>query len=201
MSLNVNDTSIISDNTLIELLREDQEYALSALYYRYWDKLLAVAENRLNNPEIAEECVQDVFFSLWQRRKELELKYSLATYLSVAVKYQVIKQMDKQYRKQARQEQAYPVVHEPAYPSAEEYLLEKELMERIEAATKRLPEKCRLIFRMSRETHMTNKQIAAELNISEKTVEAHLSKAIKELRSDLMAISPFLLLWLFEFKR
>lgn len=187
----------LSDNELIDLLKEDQQQALSALYFRYWDKLLSVAGNRLDNPEIAEECIQDVFFSLWQRRNDLKLKYSLATYLAVAVKYQVIKQMDKKYRLQDRKDKSFYADGEQFTPSADEYLLEKELMERIGMAVNRLPEKCRIIFKLSREQGMTNKQIAANMDISEKTVESHLSKAIKDLRSDLTAISPFLLFWFF----
>ena len=193
----MNTYSNLSDNELLDLLKEDQQQALSALYYRYWDKLLSVAGNRLDHPEIAEECVQDVFFSLWQRRNDLKLKYSLATYLAVAVKYQVIKQLDKQYRLQDRKDKSLYPKEELYTPSADEYLLERELMERIEAAVNRLPEKCRIVFKLSREQGMTNKQIAADLDISEKTVEAHLSKAIKDLRSDLTTISPLLLLWFF----
>lgn len=193
----MNAYSNLSDNELLDLLKEDQQQALSALYYRYWDKLLVVAGNRLDNPEVAEECVQDVFFSLWQRRNDLNLKYSLATYLAVAVKYQVIKQLDKQYRLQDRKDKSLYVSEEPYTSSADEYLLEKELMKRIEAAVNRLPEKCRIVFKLSREQGMTNKQIASDLDISEKTVEAHLSKAIKDLRSDLTTISPLLLLWFF----
>lgn len=187
----------LSDNELVDLLKVDQQQALSALYFRYWDKLLSVAGNRLDNPEIAEECVQDVFFSLWQRRNDLKLKYSLATYLAVAVKYQVIKQLDKQYRLQDRRDKSLYASQEVFYPSADEYLLEKELMDRIEAAVNRLPEKCRIVFKLSREQGMTNKQIASDLNIAEKTVEAHLSKAIKDLRKDLNVISPLILLWFF----
>ncbi|WP_228098820.1 RNA polymerase sigma-70 factor [Pedobacter sp. MC2016-24] len=193
----MNNYNNLTDNELLDLLKADQQQALSALYFRYWDKLLVVAGNRLDNPEVAEECVQDVFFSLWQRRNDLKLKYSLATYLAVAVKYQVIKQLDKQYRLQDRKDKSLHVSEEPYTSSADEHLLEKELMERIEAAVNRLPEKCRIVFKLSREQGMTNKQIASDLDISEKTVEAHLSKAIKDLRSDLTTISPLLLLWFF----
>ncbi|HWW38177.1 RNA polymerase sigma-70 factor [Pedobacter sp.] len=193
----MNSYGSLSDNELVDLLKEDQQQALSALYFRYWDKLLSVAGNRLDNPEIAEECVQDVFFSLWQRRNDLKLKYSLATYLAVAVKYQVIKQLDKQYRLQDRKDKSLYASQEVFHPSADEHLLEKELMDRIEVAVNRLPEKCRIVFKLSREHGMTNKQIAADLDISEKTVEAHLSKAIKDLRNDLSAISPLILLWFF----
>lgn len=182
----------LSDLELIELLKGNNQKALSALYFRYWEKLLVVAGNRLNNKEIAEECVQNVFCSLWQRRHDLELKHSLSTYLAVAVKYQVIKQMDKQYRIQEGIDNI--VSFQATHSTADEYLLEKEMMANIQDAITRLPEKCRIVFKMSREDGMSNKQIANELNLSEKTVEAHITKAIRSLRNDLALFPPILFL-------
>lgn len=185
-----------SDEELIDLLKSGQQKALSILYLHYWDKLLAVAINRLNNLEIAEECVQNVFLSLWERRDDLVLKNTLATYLAVSVKYQVIKQMDKQYRRKLGDDFVYLTNY--VSPSADAYVLEKEMLARIETAVERLPEKCRIVFRMSRELGKTNKQIASDLDISVKTVEAHMSKAMRILRNDLAMIPPVVIFWLLE---
>lgn len=188
----------VSDSDLVQLLKSDDQQALSALYYRYWDKLFVVATHRLNDPEIGEECVQDVFVSLWRRRKDLELKYSIATYFAVAIKYRVINEMDKQYRIKHKLERAAHA-SEPAFtPSADQLLLEKELLSQIEQAVERLPEKCRIVFKKSREEGKTYKEIGTELGISEKTVEGHMSKAIKDLRSNLTAISPALAFLIFN---
>ena len=177
--------SSLPDDELVLLLKQGSENALSALYLRYWHKLLIVATNRLDDPAEAEECVQDVFFRLWQRREDLQLSHSLATYLAVAVKYRVINAMDKQYRLRTRMERSYADLVETSVFSAEDYLLEKELSEQIANAVNQLPEKCRIVFTMSREQGMSHKQIAAELNISEKTVTNHLTKAIKDLKDGL----------------
>ncbi len=182
--------SSLPDRELVLLLKEGSEPALTALYLRYWDKLLAVATNRLDDPEEAEECVQDVFFRLWQRREDLQLSHSLATYLAVAVKYRVINAMDKQYRLRNRIERSYPELPEYQVFSAEHYLLEKELQEQLSASINKLPEKCRIVFKLSREHGLTHKQIATELDISEKTVEAHISKAMKDIRSNLAVTVP-----------
>lgn len=186
----------LSDEQLIDLLRSGQQKALSALYLRYWDKLLAVAMNRLLNLEVAEECVQNVFVSLWNRRADLYLKNTLGTYLAVSVKYQVIKQMDKKYRRQLGEDFFYSIDQQS--PAADAYILESEMIARIDAAVEKLPEKCRIVFKMSRETEKTNKEIAADLNLSVKTVEAHISKAIKSLRSDLAMIPPVVIFWFLE---
>ena len=182
--------SSLPDDELVLLLKEGSEPALTALYLRYWDKLLAVATNRLDDPAEAEECVQDVFFRLWQRREDLQLSHSLATYLAVAVKYRVINAMDKQYRLRNRMQRSYTELPEYQVFSAEHYVLEKELQGQLTASINKLPEKCRIVFKLSREQGLTHKQIAAELEISEKTVEAHISKAIKDIRGDLAVTVP-----------
>jgi RNA polymerase sigma-70 factor (ECF subfamily) len=75
-----------NDHELVRLLKQSDQEAMREIYDRYWDKLLAVAVNRLSIEEEAEECVQDVFLSLWKRREGLVLKHELSTYLWVAVK-------------------------------------------------------------------------------------------------------------------
>lgn len=177
-----------SDHELVLLLRESDQEAMREIYDRYWDKLLSVAVNRLSIEQEAEECVQDVFLSLWKRRENLVLKHALSTYLWVAVKYQVINRLDKRYAK--RNLKTTELVDEVSVPSPEVYLLEKELMERIETTVKQLPEKCRVIYRMSREEGKCNKEIAAELNVSEKTVEGHVTRALKDIRANLTLVVP-----------
>lgn len=169
------------DDELIALLKVDDEKALAELYDRYWDKLLAIAIHRLANLEAAQEVVQDIFIKLWLRRQELILTATLTTYLAVAVKYSVIDQLDKAYHKRVHTElRDHDLTAQ--FPSIEEVIFEQELSERIEKNVKALPDKCQLIFRMSRELDFTYKQIASELNISEKTVEAHMSRALRQLR-------------------
>jgi RNA polymerase sigma-70 factor (family 1) len=176
-----------TDTQLVLLIKEGNERAMSEIFDRYWHKLLAVALNRLDNLEDAEECVQDVFINLWKLRATLQLKYSLYTYLSAAVRYRVLDLMDKQYRKPkyAREElnDLLEISSDGAAPDSN--ILLNELLERIEASVKQLPEKCQIVYRMSREDGHSNKKIAEELNISEKTVEAHLTKAIKDIRDNL----------------
>lgn len=177
-----------SDQELILLLKDDDQEAMREIYDRYWLKLLSVATNRLYFQEEAEECVQDVFLSLWKRRNDIVLKHALSTYLWIAVKYQVINRLDKRHAR--RNLQIIELKDDINVPSPEVYLFEKELMERIEMSVRQLPEKCRMVYRMSREDGKTNKEISAELNISEKTVEGHITKALKDIRTDLLIVAP-----------
>ncbi|SDE66507.1 RNA polymerase sigma-70 factor, ECF subfamily [Mucilaginibacter pineti] len=175
-----------TDDILLDLIRlEDDRAAFSELYDRYWDKIFLQAANALNSAEEAKECVQDIFCSLWSRRQTLELKYSLYTYLAVAVKYRVINILNSAYYKRHRKTNVALDEIEIYSPSAETELLEKELFASLERSVNLLPEKCQLVFRMSREENKTHRQIAEELNISEKTVNNHLTKAIKDLSTNL----------------
>lgn len=172
-----------TDTELIGLLEHGDHSAFTEIYNRYWKKLFLVAAHKVKNLEEAEEIVQHIFVSLWNRRGNLKITSSLSSYLSVSVKYRVIKALDKQY-------------HQPKYTdslgmrgiaddSTQEWLDFLELKERLEKLVCSLPEKCRLVYRMSREQGLSQKRIAEELEISEKTVEAHLGKAIKTLRTGL----------------
>lgn len=179
-----------TDETLIDLIRvRDDRVAFSELYNRYWEKIFLLAANALNSKEEAEECVQDIFCSLWNRRETLKLKYSLYTYLAVAVKYRVINILDSAFHKRKRTQNLDQYENEIYSPSAETLLLEKELFAKLENAIAQLPEKCRLVFKMSREELKSHKEIAEELNISAKTVNNHLTKAIKDLGDKMSASS------------
>lgn len=187
-----------TDQQLLSLAKAGHERAISEIFERYWHKLLAVALNRLDNLEDAEECVQDVFINLWKIRETLELKYTLYTYLSAAVRYRVLDKMNQQYRKIRFSDTDFSELSELSSENdaADAHLLHLELMDKIDSAVKLLPEKCQIVYRMSRESGFSHKKIAEELSISEKTVEAHLGKAIKDIRKNLTITAPAIVTWI-----
>jgi len=189
-------TSEWTDELLLDLIRsENDRAAFSELYTRYWDKIFLLAANALNSPEEAEECVQDIFLSLWNRRSALQLNYTLYTYLAVAVKYRVINILEKAHRQRKQMSNiSHRIGYDGSMPSAEEQMLEKELFAKLESSVSRLPEKCQIVFRMSREEGKNRKQIASELSISEKTVDNHLNKALKDISKNLSGNSILLIL-------
>jgi|SRR5690606_15528265 len=172
-----------SDHDLIVLLKGDDERAFTELYNRYWKKLFVIAAHRLTRLEDAEEVVQDLFTALWHRRHVLKLTSELRHYLSASVKYRVIKVLDKYYNQQRYIDTA--LMSEKVDDSTQEQLAFDELRDELAGYVKQLPEKCRLVFRLSREEGYSQKEIAETLQISEKTVEAHLGKAFKTLRTKL----------------
>jgi RNA polymerase sigma-70 factor (ECF subfamily) len=181
----------LKDSELTTLLREDDHAAFTEIYNRYWEKLFVVANNRLKDESDAEEIVQDVFFSIWKRRKTLELQFTLHTYLSVAVKYQIINHQASLYKQAIHQEVTEETIQ--GIDTTCLWFSEKELKQQLALSINKLPEKCRIVFLKSREEGKTNVQIAEELKISEKTVEAHITRAIHNLRGSLQITVPLLM--------
>lgn len=156
--------------------------AYECIYNEYWSKLYAYVYNRLKSKEITEEIIQEVFFSLWTRRADLQLTHSLSAYLFTAVKYQIFNYMkaDKVRRTYANSFIRYEEQWQDN--SNQEHIDCADLANAVEKEVARLPEKCQQVFRMSRHEHRSIHDIAAALNISHKTVENHLTKALKHLR-------------------
>ena len=181
--------TILDDKELTGLLQNGDELAFTEIYNRYWTKLFAVAANKISDLDEAEEIVQDIFVSLWKRRNELETINTLGPYLAVSVKYRVIKVLAKRSHQQKYSDYSQHI-KDLTDDSTQQWLEFEELRSRLAGFVADLPEKCRLVFQLSRESGYSQKKIAAELGIAEKTVEAHLGKALKTLRTRL---SQFLL--------
>ncbi|MFY0255236.1 RNA polymerase sigma factor [Chitinophaga sp. 30R24] len=172
----------MDDARLFALLKEGDMSAYEVIYHTYWPRLYGYVYNRCQSKEIAEEIIQEVFFSLWAKRATLQLTHSLSAYLFAAVKYQLFN-----YIKSDRIRKAYisHIAHHPeeqADNSNEENIAATDLKNAMEKEMARLPEKCRQVFRMSRHEHLSVTDIAKILNISHKTVENHLTKALRQLR-------------------
>lgn len=156
--------------------------AFKHIYDSYWPKLYGYVYNRLKNKEVAEEIIQEVFFALWKKHKELEITHSLSSYLFTAVKYQLLN-----YIKSANRQQTYTryILRSDSMTdnSNEEQITANDLQKNMDKAVALLPEKCRQVFRMSRHEHLSIRDIADTLHISHKTVENHLTKALRQLRT------------------
>ena len=181
-----------TDEELVQLLAKSDHKAFEELYERYWDKLLFLAGKKLDDLYEAEHIVQDLFLDLWNRRTDLDIQHAIDGYLVVAVKYRIINVQARRYKQAVRHsENALSVPQQDN--STENWLTFRELQDNLHHQLARLPEKCALAFSL-RDDGLSYKQIATEMNISEKTVEMHISRAFKVLRTSLGSLIHFLLL-------
>ena len=172
-----------TDERLFSLLQNGDETAFTEIYKRYWKLLFAIAANKTGVLADAEEIVQEIFADLWKRREVISIRHSLKSFLAGAAKFQVYIYFDKQNRQRICQQEA---IHgdsqvDPSY----DY---KALEEEVHQATAQLPERCRLVYELSRNAGLSHKEIARTLNISEKTVENHITKALKHLHAALRSL-------------
>jgi RNA polymerase sigma-70 factor (family 1) len=174
----------LSEEDLMDLLRQDSLGAFREIYTRNWKALYAEAYKRLKDKDQAEEIVQDLFAAFWNKRSTLQVNETLAGYLYTSVGYRVI---DYYRREQIRQKhrQALEITFTEADHSTENNIMVKDLEYSINMAVGQLPDKCRSVYELSRVSHKTNKEIAEHLGISEKTVENHITRALRKLRVSL----------------
>jgi RNA polymerase sigma-19 factor, ECF subfamily len=167
-----------SDDQLVSLLQQSNEAAFTEIYNRYWKSLYTSAHNILQLNHTAQDAVQEVFISLWNRRDAVKID-SLKPYLFQSVRFQIFKAIraektDNNFFKRLS------MVSEHIYN--EDPILSKELSRFYKQVLLSLPEDEREIFRMHRDDGLTYKQIAELKNISVKTVEKKMSHVLKQLR-------------------
>lgn len=159
--------------------------AFEQIYELYWSDLYNYAYNILRDKGVCEEIIQETFFSMWTKREQLQISHSLKSYLFTAVKFQTINYIrsEKVKRDYAANYASFKKMNFDN--SNEEHMHLTDLKGLIENEVSKLPEKCQEIFRMSRNEHQSIKNIADLMNISHKTVENQLTKALRQLRSSL----------------
>ncbi|WP_129714063.1 RNA polymerase sigma factor [Pedobacter sp. SYP-B3415] len=172
----------LSDFELAASLSRGDERAFREIYERHWQSCFSNARKRLRDAAEAEEVVQDIFCKLWRRRASFVLGKTFEQYFAVAVKFEVINQLARRSRKEAYAREV-AIGYSEADSTTQESLDLRELTKQLQECINMLPEKCRAVFRLRYEQNYSQFQIAETLHISEKTVEAHLSKARKTLKA------------------
>ncbi|WP_207515358.1 RNA polymerase sigma-70 factor [Longitalea luteola] len=175
-----------TDQSLLQLLTHDDQKAFTAIYQRYWQSLFREAMNVLRSQREAEDCVQELFVSLWKRRQALSITSSLKAYLQTAVRYQCIDRIERDMIRGGYLEDFtnYLAEHH-SMPTVEEELYARDLAANIDQVMYKMPGKMREVFRLSRQEHLTHREIADRLQISEETVKKQIYLALKILKSHL----------------
>lgn len=183
-----------SDDELLGQLRNGEAAALDMIFKKYWQPLFISAFNFLRDKESCEDIIQDIFIKIWDRRHEIEIKTSLKAYLFAAMRYGVYRQV-KVGNARVDIFECLDEVFKDSSPY--EGLVHKELLAKVDLAIEGLPDKCREVYRLSREEHLSHKEISEKLNISPKTVETHITKALKHLRISIKEIVTLQIIYFF----
>ena len=158
------------------------------IYSAYYERLFAFALVITDSEADAQDVVSQVYFNLWEKKKDLSDVKDLKAYLFTSVKNQAVRHIanDRYFHT----EDIEDVLLSIDQIDPEELLIGKELETFIDQAIKNLPDQCGLVFRLAKEKNMDFKQIATELGISKYTVKYHMETALKKIMGELKSRFP-----------
>lgn len=172
---------LLSDDELLLLIKKGEVHAFNEVYSRYFSTLYRYAYNILKNEEECSDAIQEIFVWIWENRERLHIT-ALKGYLIASVKYRLARVIQTSRRHAEIISANIPL---KTFTIIEDDIAAKELRKVIDEWTETLPQRAKQIFQLSRVQHLTNKEVATQLGISEKTVENQITIALKKLRSDL----------------
>ena len=179
------------DEVLLALILEDDQQAFKALYERYWTPLWSYACNAMADPDDAEDIVQELFTTLWEKRASLKINSSLKAYLFRATLNKVIDRIDRSKYQSSYLEDLKRTYDQGNY-TTDGKLFEQELMNRFEVCMDKMPPKMRAIFSLSRLEQMTHQQISDCLKISRDNVNRQIKNALIILKRSLLSAAIIL---------
>lgn len=188
----------LSEKEVLETIQSGNESAFEMIFKAYYQPLCRYAHSFLEDKEEAEEVVQSAFITVWEKRKTIDIQTSLKSYLYRMVRnacLNVIKH-EKVKKQHVSHELAFT---EASYDSVSQKVYATELETKITESIKALPEQCRLVFQLSRFEELKYQEIADQLQISVKTVENHMGKALKIMREQLKEYLPLFLIFMKDF--
>ncbi|EKF54406.1 ECF subfamily RNA polymerase sigma-24 subunit [Galbibacter marinus] len=171
----------LADDELLLRIKQNDSQSFKVIFNRYWKRLYFYAYKIYQDSDLCDDCVQDLFVSLWENREHVVI-LNLEAYLFKAIKYQVSKHVNRLNFQSISPETLSSLSEGSTIENTLEY---QEFEEEINTKITALPIRCREVFVLSRFQHKTNAEIATQLKISIRTVETHISHALKQLRSQM----------------
>lgn len=170
-----------SDSELLDALKSDDRYAFAEIHQRYWEMMYRHALKMLGEEDDAKDVVQELFATLWIKGKNIVLITSLSGYLYIAVRNRIINII---HQKNVRRDclNSLASFAEENRDTTLEQISEKEILRVVEKEIQSLPKKMRNVFELSRYHNLSHKEIASQLDISDKTVKKQIGYAIKIIR-------------------
>lgn len=187
----------IPDDKLLERLQAKDPLVLKDIFYKYYSTIYRVTYRFVSNEATAEDLAQDVFMKFWEKQEQLNIKESLGGYLRRMAVNEALGYLRK--NKKIEIEEIDSRTMQGAAQSGEDLYLGGELEEVLNKAIESLPPKCKTVFLLSRYEQLTYREISERLDISIKTVENQMGKALRVLRkwlANYSSIIIFLFWWI-----
>ena len=185
----------IPDSEILLAIRQGNERVYETVFRKYYQSLCNYGCGILKDMDDAEEVVQSIFLKLWEQREGIEINVSLKSYLYRAVHNTCLNRL-KHLKIQDTYRQHLGDYLEETFDSATDIMDGNELQNRISEALEKLPEQCKIIFKMSRFEELKYQEIANKLGLSIKTVENQIGKALRIMRNELSDYLPVVFLFL-----
>jgi RNA polymerase sigma-70 factor (family 1) len=174
-----------------EKLSHGNRSAFDHLYNSLWSKMYATAFNYVRDKEISKEIVQEVFVRLWLKRSELSRINDITKFAMRTLQFKVYDHFDRQAIE--KRYRMHAMTSTPSQVNNTHHQVEyDETLDRLNTELEKLPETTKTVFRLSRFNHFSNEEIAANLKLSVKAVEYHITQSLKHLRlrlSDLFILT------------
>lgn len=175
----------------------DEIIAFERMFKSYYSGLCGYAFKLLHDAAVAEEMVQDTFAKMWEKRASLNMARSRESYIFRALHNNCMDVIRENSRRQAMEQEVRMMSGFQDEPADERQLRQSFLEQKVMAAVRSLPAQCRQVFELSKINKMKYKEIAEKMNISPKTVENHMGRALKKLREDLADEEFMIMIFLF----
>jgi RNA polymerase sigma-70 factor, ECF subfamily len=183
----------LSENQLLDTLKAGDITAFEMIFKNYYQPLCNYAYTFVQDKDEAEEIVQTTFMAVWEKKEVLEIRTTIRPYL-----YAMVRNACLNIIKHEKIKQQHATVElamgEHSVESVTRTVMANELERRIHQAMEALPEQCRLVFKLSRFEELKYQEIADQLEISIKTVENHMGKALKIMREQLRDYLPLVII-------
>jgi RNA polymerase sigma-70 factor (family 1) len=175
--------NIKTGTDLYQVINENHIQAFTDFYTQFFQRLLITSDKYVEDIFVAEEIVQDVFLKIWEDPQGLHEIKSINSYLHRSVINASINYLNRQKNIERHHLKIAANYSEESLIELDE---ENQLIVLINNEIEKLPAQCKKVFKLSRFEHLKYKEIASLLDISERTVENHISNALKILRVELL---------------
>jgi RNA polymerase sigma-70 factor (ECF subfamily) len=169
------------DTALLDRLKQGEEAAFEAVYWKYSAWIYNFVHSLLQDKTLTEDVTQTVFLKIWEKHAEINTAENFESYLFTIARNLVYKETERRMLAEQFIESMQSRADDTDMET-EQTIDTESLREYVNLLVEQLPPARRQIYRLSREHHLSNKEIAGQLSLSEKTVETQLYRALRLLK-------------------